>query len=73
MVNCLSKHPLKRGVSVNTRIKTGEIHKISPVLLCLGTFLSKKPVELKRLIEIAKIQSTEASNKIEGIVTSSMP
>lgn len=35
------------------------------------TFLSKKPVELKRLIEIAKIQSTEASNKIEGIVTSS--
>lgn len=35
------------------------------------TFLSKKPVELKRLVEIAKIQSTEASNKIEGIVTSS--
>lgn len=34
-------------------------------------FLSKKPDELKRLVEIAKIQSTEASNKIEGIVTSS--
>lgn len=37
MVNCLSKHPLKRGVSVNTRSRTGEIHKISPVLLCLGS------------------------------------
>lgn len=36
------------------------------------TFLSKKSVELKRLIEIAKIQSTEASNKIEGIITSSI-
>ena len=28
-----------------------------------------KPVELERLVEIARIQSTEASNKIEGIVT----
>lgn len=32
-------------------------------------FLSQKPVELDRLIEIAKNQSTEASNRIEGIVT----
>ncbi len=32
-------------------------------------FLRQKPVELKRLIEIAKIQSTEASNRIEGIIT----
>ena len=32
-------------------------------------FLRQKPAELKRLIEIAKIQSTEASNRIEGIVT----
>lgn len=32
-------------------------------------FLRQKPVELKRLIEIAKIQSTESSNQIEGIVT----
>ncbi|MBR5659198.1 MAG: Fic family protein [Lachnospiraceae bacterium] len=32
-------------------------------------FLRQKPVELGRLIEIAKIQSTEASNRIEGIVT----
>ena len=32
-------------------------------------FLRQRPVELNRLIEIAKIQSTEASNRIEGIVT----
>ena len=32
-------------------------------------FIRQKPVELDRLTEIAKIQSTEASNKIEGIVT----
>ena len=32
-------------------------------------FLHRKPVELNRLIEIAKIQSTEASNRIEGIIT----
>ena len=31
--------------------------------------LKQKPEELERLIEIAKIQSTEASNAIEGIVT----
>lgn len=32
-------------------------------------YLKQKPAELKKLIEIAKIQSTEASNAIEGIVT----
>lgn len=32
-------------------------------------FLRQKPVELERLIEIAKVQSTEASNRIEGIIT----
>ena len=31
--------------------------------------LRQRPVELNRLIEIAKVQSTEASNRIEGIVT----
>ena len=30
-----------------------------------------KPAELDRLVEIAKIQSTESSNKIEGIITTS--
>lgn len=32
-------------------------------------YLSKKPEELERLVEIAKVQSTEASNAIEGIRT----
>lgn len=32
-------------------------------------FLKQKPATLDKLVEIAKIQSTEASNKIEGIVT----
>ncbi len=34
-------------------------------------YLRQKPVELERLVEIAKVQSTEASNRIEGIVTTS--
>ncbi|KHM48353.1 cell division protein Fic [Anaerovibrio lipolyticus] len=32
-------------------------------------YLKKRPEELEKLVEIAKIQSTEASNAIEGIVT----
>lgn len=32
-------------------------------------YLSQRPQEMKRLVEIAKIQSTESSNKLEGIVT----
>ncbi len=32
-------------------------------------YLRQRPEELKKLVEIAKIQSTEASNAIEGIVT----
>ena len=34
-------------------------------------FLKQKPQELEKLVEIAKIQSTEASNAIEGIITTS--
>ena len=34
-------------------------------------YLKRRPEELERLVEIAKIQSTEASNAIEGIVTTS--
>ncbi len=34
-------------------------------------YLKQKPEELKKLVEIAKIQSTESSNAIEGIVTTS--
>ena len=32
-------------------------------------YLKQRPEDLERLVEIAKIQSTEASNAIEGIVT----
>ena len=32
-------------------------------------FLKQKPDELEKLVEIAKVQSTESSNAIEGIVT----
>ena len=32
-------------------------------------YLKQKPAELDKLVEIAKIQSTEASNEIEGIRT----
>ena len=32
-------------------------------------FLAQKPAVLDKLVDIAKIQSTEASNKIEGIIT----
>lgn len=32
-------------------------------------FISQKKEKLEKLVEIAKIQSTESSNKIEGIVT----
>ena len=35
-------------------------------------FISAKPDVLKTLLEIAKIQSTAASNSIEGISTSDM-
>ena len=32
-------------------------------------YLKQRPTELEKLVEIAKVQSTEASNAIEGIVT----
>ncbi|MBR6916748.1 MAG: Fic family protein [Clostridia bacterium] len=34
-------------------------------------YLKQRPEELEKLVEIAKIQSTEASNALEGIVTTS--
>lgn len=33
-------------------------------------FLRQKPIELERLVEVVKIQSTDSSNRIEGIGTS---
>ena len=35
-------------------------------------FLKQKPATLEKLVEIVKIQSTESSNKIEGIVTTAV-
>lgn len=32
-------------------------------------YLKQRPEEIEKLVDIAKIQSTEASNAIEGIVT----
>ena len=34
-------------------------------------YLKQRPEELEKLVEVAKVQSTEASNEIEGIVTTS--
>lgn len=36
------------------------------------TYFKEKPKKLNKLIEIAMIKSTEASNEIEGIVTTSV-
>ena len=53
---------------------TDILNLVAKIHECKGRqdlLVRQKPVELDRLIEIAKIQSTEASNKIEGIVTTS--
>ncbi len=34
-------------------------------------FLRQKPVEMDKLVEVAKVQSIESSNRIEGIITTS--
>ena len=54
---------------------TDILNLIAKIHECKGRqdlYLRQKPVELDRLVEIAKIQSTEASNKIEGFVTTSI-
>lgn len=53
---------------------TDILNLVAKIHECKGRqdlFIRQKPVELGRLVEIAKIQSTESSNKIEGIVTTS--
>lgn len=53
---------------------TDILNLVAKIHECKGRqdlFIQQKPVELERLVEIAKIQSTESSNKIEGIVTTS--
>ena len=60
---------------LETRVwDTDIVNMIGKIHECKGrqaVWKGEKPAELTRLIEIAKIQSTEASNKIEGIVTTS--
>ncbi|MCD8129291.1 MAG: Fic family protein [Oscillospiraceae bacterium] len=54
---------------------TETVSYLSKIHECKGRqqlyIIRQKPLELTRLIEIAKVQSTESSNKIEGIVTTS--
>ena len=54
---------------------TETLQLIAGIRECKGRqemFLTQKPAVLKKLVEIARVQSTEASNKIEGIVTTSV-
>lgn len=56
----------------NSTWDTEIVNYISQIRLLQGKqeqFVKQKPAELDRLVEIAKIQSTEASNAIEGIRT----
>jgi Fic family protein len=60
---------------VDHKWPTDILNLVAKIHECKGRqdmFVRQKPVELDRLVEIAKIQSTEASNKIEGIVTTSV-
>ena len=62
------------GKFENQQWDTDILNLVAKIHECKGRqelFVRQKPVELERLVEIAKIQSTEASNKIEGIVTTS--
>ena len=56
-----------------SRMWDGEVLSyVAKIHECKGRqelFMRQKPVELERLVEIARVQSTESSNKIEGIVT----
>ncbi|HHX14017.1 MAG TPA: Fic family protein [Clostridiales bacterium] len=60
---------------VDHKWPTDILNLVAKIHECKGRqdmFVRQKLVELDRLVEIAKIQSTEASNKIEGIVTISV-
>lgn len=62
------------GKFENQQWDTDILNIVSKIHECKGRqefFVCQKSVELERLVEIAKIQSTEASNKIGGIVTTS--
>ena len=47
-----------------------QIHEQKGQQVTLG---NAKPEALRSLLEVAKIQSTEASNRIEGIITTGLP
>ena len=56
------------------RWSTDLLNLVAKIHECKGRqdmFVRQKPIELDRLTEIAKIQSTESSNRIEGIITTS--
>lgn len=62
------------GKLSNTAWDSEVISLVAQIHECKGRqemYLVKKPAALEKLVEIAKVQSTEASNKIEGIVTTS--
>lgn len=63
-------------MKLKNKMWNGEIVSyVAKIHECKGRqelFTRQKPVELERLVETARIQSTEASNKIEGIVTTSI-
>lgn len=58
----------KPNCSIDNEIM-GYIAKIHEFKGRQQLFISQKKEKLEKLVEIAKIQSTESSNKIEGIVT----
>lgn len=74
---------LKRGMTMREfRYKTQYNQLLSPDVVSLLSliheyrgkqtlYMEAKPDALAQLLEVAKIQSTEASNRIEGIVTTS--
>ena len=49
----------------------GTLQEFTGMPASRNSHLKQRPQELEKLVEIAKIQSTEASNAIEGIVTTS--
>ena len=58
----------KLNCNLDTEI-LGYIAKIHEYKGRQQLFINQKKEKLEKLVEIAKIQSTESSNKIEGIVS----
>ena len=77
-INCWTKGALMRSFDYNTLANktwdTDILNLVAKIHECKGRqdlYIRQKPIELDRLVEIARIQSTETSNRIEGIVTTS--